>query len=81
MNPSEKRADQIQVQKLKSKLFVMSIQDENGQIVKVLYNSDYSQLWLLGTTEAKSMNGFWSIHRYPDGLFVDGNYKVKVKNG
>lgn len=64
--------------KQKSKLFVMSIQDDDGHIVKVLYNSDYSQLWLLGTTEAKSMNGFWSIHRYPDGIFVDGNYRTKV---
>lgn len=67
-----------QIQKQKSKLFVMSIQDEDGHIVKVLYNSDYSQLWLLGTTEAKSMNGYWSIHRYPDGQFVDGNWRSKV---
>lgn len=78
MKQSEKRADQIPIQKQKSKLFVMSIQDEEGHIVKVLYNSDYSQLWLTGTTEAKAMCGFWSIHRYPDGLFVDGNYRSKV---
>ena len=70
--------DQSQKQKLS--LYVMSIQDENGYIMKVLYNSDYSQLWLTGTTEAKAMRGYWSIHRYPDGLFVDGNFRSKVSN-
>jgi len=75
MNQSES-----QPQKTKNSLFVMSIQDESGQIVKVLYNSDYSQLWLTGTTEAKAMRGYWNIHRYPDGLFVDGNFRSKVSN-
>jgi hypothetical protein len=56
----------------------MSIQDEYGHITKVLYNSDYTQLWLTGTTESKAMRGFWTIHRYPDGQFVDGNYRSKV---
>jgi len=56
----------------------MSIQDENGSIVKVLYNSSYEQLWLTGTTEAKVMRGYWTIHRYPDGLFIDGNFRAKV---
>ena len=72
--------NQVENQKTKqnNKLFVMSIQDDEGHIVKVLYNSDYSQLWLTGTTEAKAMRGYWTIHRFPDGLFVDGNYRSKV---
>ena len=67
-----------QNQKPKNSLFVMSIQDEDGNIVKVLHNTNYEQLWMIGTTESKAMRGFWTIHRFPDGLFIDGNYRSKV---
>lgn len=71
---------QKQLQKTNNKLFVMSIQDENGHILKVLYNTSYDQLWLLGTVEAKAMRGYWTIHRFPDGQFIDGNYRSAVAN-
>ena len=63
--------------KATNSLFVMSIQDEDGVIVKVLSNSDYDQLWLIGTAESKSMRGFWTIHDI-QGRFIDGNFKVKT---
>lgn len=63
--------------KIKNKLFVFIIQDEEGRNVRVLYDSSYDLLWLKGTAEAKAMRGWWSIFDL-EGKFVDGNYKQVV---
>lgn len=57
-----------------SKLFVFVIQDEEGKIQKIIPGENYEQLWIVGTTEAKSMRGYWEM-RDLSGRFIDGNYK------
>jgi hypothetical protein len=79
MKSSEKRADQIQVQKQKSKLYVLCLQSENGKIERIFTGSDYDQLWMQGSTESKAIGGYWSTYDV-QGRFIDGNYRSKVSN-
>lgn len=60
--------------KVNNKLFVLAIQDEDGKIQKIFTGNDYTQVWLQGTTEAKSMRGFWTLLD-AHGRFIDGNFK------
>ena len=66
--------------KQKSKLYLLTIQDDLGNIIKVLTDYDYDSLWLAGTAESKSMQGFWSLFDMHQGVwrFVDGNFKIKI---
>lgn len=72
MNKSEK-----QIQKSKNKLYILTIQDEDGRILRIMNNVSYEELWLLGTVESKSMRGFWTIFDL-DGRAIDGNFKIKI---
>lgn len=64
-------------QKQKSKLYIFSLQSEDGVIQRLFTGEDYNQLWLTATTEAKSLRGYWSAHDL-QGRFIDGNYRSKV---
>jgi len=77
MKQSEKRADQIPIQKQKSKLYILCLQHEDGTIARFLTGHDYDQLWLQGSTESKAMGCYWSTYDL-QGRFIDGNYKAKV---
>jgi hypothetical protein len=66
-----------EIQKQKSKLFVLTIQDENGSILRIMNNVSYETLWLTGTTESKAMRGYWTIFDL-EGRAIDGNFKVRV---
>lgn len=71
-----------QQQKQKSKLYLLTIQDDSGTIQKVLTDTNYDQLWLLGVNESKSMRGYWTMFDMLNNnwRFIDGNYKSKVTN-
>ena len=66
-----------QQQKQKSKLYLLTIQDDSGTIQKVLTDTNYDQLWLLGVNESKSMRGYWTMFDMLNNnwRFIDGNYK------
>lgn len=65
-----------------NKLYLCTIQDNLGKIQKVLTHSSFEQLWLLGSTESKSMGGYYTLFDLKDGTwrFVDGNYKANNLN-
>jgi len=81
MNQSE---NQSQIQELnlkqKNKLYLLTVQDDLGNIVKVLTDYDYNNLWLVGTTESKSMRGYWTLFdkQGTTWRFVDGNFKPQI---
>jgi hypothetical protein len=58
-----------------NKLYIFCIQDEYGTIQKLMHGSDYEQLWLIGTNEAKAMRCYWSMFDI-QGRPIDGNFKV-----
>ena len=66
-----------QTPKQKSKLYIFSIQTEDGTIQRIFTGDNYDQLWLTATTESKAMHGYWSAHDL-QGRFIDGNFKAKV---
>jgi hypothetical protein len=63
--------------KVKSKLYILTIQDEDGRILKIVNGVEYEHVWLTGTAEAKSMRGYWTIFDL-DGRAIDGNFRIKV---
>lgn len=69
-----------QLPKQKIKLYLLTIQDDEGTIQKVLTDTNYDQLWLLGVNESKSMRGYWTMFDMLNNnwRFVDGNFRVKV---
>ena len=66
--------------KTKTKLYLLTIQDDFGTIQKVLTDTNYDQLWLLGVNESKSMRGYWTMFDMLNNnwRFVDGNFKKAV---
>lgn len=64
--------------KPKNKLLVLCIQTEDGTIERILTGTDYDQLWLQGSAEAKVIGGYWSTYDM-HGRFIDGNYKSKFE--
>jgi len=62
---------------IKNKLYIFAIQDEEGRIVRLMHGTDYEQLWIIGTTESKSMAGRWTIFDL-DGRAIDGNFTPKA---
>lgn len=79
MNQSEKKQNQNQTLKQKSKLFVLCLQSEDGKIERIFTGHDYDQLWLQGSTESKAIGGYWSTYDAL-GRFIDGNFRSKVSN-
>lgn len=63
--------------KQKSKLYIFSLQSEDGVIQRIFTGDNYDQLWLTATVESKSMSGYWSAHDL-QGRFIDGNFRVKA---
>ena len=70
----------LESQKQKSKLYLLTIQDDSGTIQKVLTDTNYDQLWLLGTNESKSMRGYWTMFDMLNNnwRFIDGNYRAQI---
>lgn len=66
--------------KQKNKLYLLTIQDDLGNILKVLTDTDYDSLWLVGTAESKSMRGYWTLFDKQGTAwrFVDGNFRPKI---
>lgn len=72
--------DKTSQTKTKSKLYILTIQDEFGKILRIMNDVEYDRLWLTGTTESKSMRGYWTIFDL-DGRAIDGNFRAqKVEN-
>lgn len=63
--------------KIKSRLYVLCLQSEDGKIERIFTGTDYDQLWMQGSTESKAIGGYWSTYDV-QGRFIDGNYKSKV---
>lgn len=65
-------------QKQTNKLYLATIQDEDGKIQRVFTDSNYENLWLQVTAESKAMRGFWTLFDKQGNMwrFVDGNFKV-----
>ena len=63
-----------------NKLYLATIQDDDGVIQKVLTGPDYEQLWLLSSSESKAMRGYWTLFDLHQGTwrFVDGNYRPRL---
>jgi hypothetical protein len=72
------KLEKVLPQKQTIKLYLATVQDEDGKIQRVFTDSNYENLWLTITSESKAMRGFWTIFD-KQGVtwrFVDGNYKV-----
>ena len=65
-------------QKINNKLYLATIQDDDGKIQRVFTDFNYENLWLQVTTESKSMRGYWTLFDKQGTMwrFVDGNFKV-----
>jgi hypothetical protein len=74
------KQSESQQQKQKGKLYLLTIQDDFGTIQKVLTDTNYDQLWLLGVNESKSMRGYWTMFDMINNnwRFVDGNYRAQI---
>lgn len=70
-------AETAETAKTKSRLYILSIQSDDGTIERILTGQDYDQLWLQGSTESKAIGGFWTVHDV-QGRFIDGNYRAKA---
>jgi hypothetical protein len=72
MNQSES-----QPQKTKNKLYIFTLQSDDGTIQRIFTGDNYDQLWLTSVTESKAIGGFWSAHDL-QGRFINGNFRAKV---
>lgn len=60
--------------KTNNKLFICCVQDSDGRIIKIFTGNNYDQVWLMGSTEAKSARGHWTLFDQ-QARQIDGNYK------
>lgn len=65
--------------KVNNKLFICCVQDDGGHILKIFTGNSYDNVWLQGSTEAKSARGYWTLFDN-FGRQIDGNYRpVHIK--
>ena len=63
--------------KQKSKLYIFTLQSDDGTIQRIFTGDNYDQLWLTSVTESKAIGGYWSAHDI-QGRFINGNFRAKV---
>jgi hypothetical protein len=72
MNQSENQSP-----KQKSRLYIFTLQSDDGTIQRIFTGDNYDQLWLTAVTESKAISGYWSAHDI-QGRFINGNFRAKV---